>query len=72
MKKKFMNFLDKLSRSEMRTIIGGYSGGGGSCTCLQGDPDGTCTQNGDVSNTGNCACTSDRAPTSYTLNSDDC
>jgi len=25
MKKKFMNFLEKLSRNEMRTITGGYS-----------------------------------------------
>ena len=26
MKKKFMNFLEKLSRDEMRTISGGYDG----------------------------------------------
>lgn len=75
MKAKFMSFVDRLSRHEMRAIMGGYDpdsgggdGGGGGCTCLPGDGSGTCSS----TRPGKCACTSNGRPREYDLSDSSC
>ena len=61
--------MKSLSRNEMKNLFGGKLAPNtpGTCKCLVGDPDGTCRKGG-----GMCECTSNGAPSSYSLNDASC
>jgi len=69
-----------LSREQMKQITGGYDGPAGSCStakscsCLQGDAQGTCGTNNTTSGgcPTSCNCSSSTAPKVYGLNDETC